>query len=216
MHEKGGCVARMLAAHSGSQVYCVSRSHSSPSVIGVGTSERCVTIWEPRKWIQMCRWSGCLKEAVTGVAFSRISPNYSYVTGSNFSAQSLLLQDLQLSLAADYLEGVAPGFIVETSFFVCLVYDSSACEQYIIASLLRGPTMLTGMDPACICGIWEQGMLGKGKRKQITGGPEKPPSFQGDARWLSVTDCKSGDHLAGFTESGSFFVASYYVRELTA
>ncbi|GMH33142.1 hypothetical protein BSKO_00976 [Bryopsis sp. KO-2023] len=151
--ESGGCVGRILASHIGSQIFCVRWSGSS-DVVGVGGSERNLTLWEPRKWRQLCRWSNCLKEAITGLEFSEVAPGHCYVSG---------------------------------------------------------------MDPACVCGVWDRPPSGKGKRKQsvleegsdVQSHRGSAPSFKGDSRWLGVAGCRGGDRLAGLASSGNLFLASF-------
>ncbi|XP_078434065.1 uncharacterized protein LOC144705327 isoform X2 [Wolffia australiana] len=77
----GGCVQRVTGS-VGDLIYAISCSPSG--YVAVGGSDRCLTVYDPRRWSAAARWVGCSKYEITGISFSSISPDYIYVQGIDY------------------------------------------------------------------------------------------------------------------------------------
>ncbi|CAK9154136.1 unnamed protein product [Ilex paraguariensis] len=81
MKENGGCVHRICGS-VGNNLYAV--CNSSSGNIAVGGADRTVTIYDPRRWAALSRWSQCSKYEITGLAFSSVDPDYIYIQGVDY------------------------------------------------------------------------------------------------------------------------------------
>lgn len=79
--ENGGCVKRICGS-PGDILYA--NSFSPTGNIAVGGADRTVTIYDPRRWTAMSRWTNCSKYEITGLAFSSVNPDYIYVQGVDY------------------------------------------------------------------------------------------------------------------------------------
>ncbi|KAF5735353.1 hypothetical protein HS088_TW15G00855 [Tripterygium wilfordii] len=81
MKENGGCIHRICGS-VGDIFYAV--SSSSTGNVAAGGADRTVTIYDPRRWAALSRWTNCSKYEITGLAFSSIDSDYIYVQGLDY------------------------------------------------------------------------------------------------------------------------------------
>ncbi|CAA6660537.1 unnamed protein product [Spirodela intermedia] len=77
----GGCVQRVCGS-VGDLIYAISCSPSGH--VAVGGSDRCLTIYDPRRWSALARWASCSKYEITGLSFSSLNSDYMYVQGVDY------------------------------------------------------------------------------------------------------------------------------------
>ncbi|KAH9611108.1 hypothetical protein KSS87_001284 [Heliosperma pusillum] len=81
MKENGGCLHR-LCGSPGDILY--DSSTSITGNIAVAGTDRTVTVYDPRRWSVLSRWTNCSKYEITGLAFSALDPDYIYVQGVDY------------------------------------------------------------------------------------------------------------------------------------
>eukprot|EP00899_Mesostigma_viride_P010059 jgi/Mesvir1/19054/Mv12816-RA.1 len=83
--ERGGCVQRLINAWGGGSLYCISPmpcgGGGDAGLVAVAGTERCVTVYDTRRWGIVGTWSHATKYQITSLQMSSLSPDMCYVGG---------------------------------------------------------------------------------------------------------------------------------------
>ncbi|PSC73203.1 hypothetical protein C2E20_3792 [Micractinium conductrix] len=82
---RGARVARLSPGPHHGHFFCLAASDAGGApLIGAAGGERGVLVWDPRKWVQLDRWSNCTKYEITGLHFASGNPRLCYVAGMDY------------------------------------------------------------------------------------------------------------------------------------
>ena len=82
--ESGGCVQRLDGAAPGERLTGLAAARG---ILAAGGRDRCVTVWDARRWAPLGRWSGGLKHNLDHLQFAGVtadSPPALYAAGAGF------------------------------------------------------------------------------------------------------------------------------------
>ncbi|XRB06487.1 hypothetical protein NFJ02_27g64400 [Pycnococcus provasolii] len=95
--EAGGCVHRLDGASPGAKLTCLATAHG---IVAAGGMDRCVTVWDARRWAPIGRWTGGLKHHLEHLHFAGgdetidgIAPHAMYAAGAGFELTCATCRD---------------------------------------------------------------------------------------------------------------------------
>lgn len=82
---RGARVARLCGNPYAGHYYCLAASENAGQpVLGAAGADRSVSVWDPRKWVTMDRWTNCLKYEATSLHFMAGNPQYCIACGLDY------------------------------------------------------------------------------------------------------------------------------------